>query len=144
MQQQKLNIKLLGIIITILSAVQLFSNLYIMILPLILKPDESQRIIQMLSRMFGPIVVQANMSIVVLSIKAIFSGLFLSSGIGIIKFKEWSRKLLFCLLGIRIIYGLKTCVISKVFHPHFVLILMVSLFLFYFLTRPKVKEQFKR
>jgi len=143
MQQQKLNVKLLGILIAIFSAFQMFSNLYIIILPHILKPNELEKLLQMLSRMFGPIVIQESMNIATLSIKAIFSALFLSSAIGMIKFKEWSRKLLFCLLGIRIIYGLKTCIISKILHPSFMLILVVSIFLFYYLTRPKVKEQFK-
>ena len=140
---QKVNIRLLGVIVIIFSAIHLLLNLYIIILPLILKPDELQKLMQMLSQMFGPIAIQQNRNGVVLSIKVITSALFLSSGIGIIKYKEWSRKLLLCLCGLRVIYGLTICVIFSLFHPHFAIILAVGLFLFYYLTRSKVKEQFK-
>ena len=142
MQQQKFNIRLLGVIIIIFSSMHLFLNLYIMILPFILEPDKLQKLMQMLSQMFGPIAIQENRNIAVLCIKVTTSALFLSSAIGIIKFKEWSRKLLFSLLGLRIIYGLAICAIFNLFHPHLAIIIAVGLFLFYYLTRPKVKALF--
>ena len=78
----------------------------------------------------------------ILCIKVAVSALFLSSGIGIINFKEWSRKLLFCLLSLRIIYALAICLICSLIHLHLGIILAVSLFLFYYLTRPKVTRVF--
>jgi hypothetical protein len=143
MQQHRFNIRLLGTIIIISAAAHLFLNLYIIILPFILKPDELQKLMHMLSQMFGPIAIQENRNGIVLSIKVIASTLFLSSGIGVIKFKEWPRKLLFSLLGLRIIYGLTICVIFNIFHPHLAIIILIGLFLFYYLTRPAVREQFR-
>ena len=143
MQQQRLNIKLLGFLIIIFSSIHLFLNLYIMILPFILTSREIQRLMQALSQMFGPIAIQEDRNIIVLSIKITASALFLSSAMGIIDFKEWSRKLLLSLLGLRIIYGLIICAIFNIFHPHLAIIIAVGLFLFYYLTRPKVREQFK-
>lgn len=143
MLQQKFNIRLLGVIIIIFASVHLFLNLYIMILPSILKSDEIQKLMQTLSQTFGPIAIQKDRNIAILCIKVTVSALFLSSGIGMIKLKEWSRKLLICLLGLRIIYGLTICAIFNLLHPHLAIITAVGLFLFYYLTRPKVKVQFR-
>lgn len=140
--QQKFNIKLLGGIIAIFASLHLFLNLYIMILPLILKSDEVQKLMQTLSGMFGPIAIQQDRNIFILCIKITVSALFLTSGIGVIKLKEWSRKLLFILLGLRILYGFVVCAGHERFHPHLAIIIAVGLFLFYYLTRPRAKDQF--
>ena len=143
MRQEKFNIRLLGVLIVIFAAAHLFLNLYIITLPFILKLDELQKLIQILTRMFGPIAIREDMNTAMLFVKVIVSALFLSSGIGVIKFKEWSRKLLFCLLGLRIIYGSLICASYNIFHVHLLVMILTGLFLFYYFTRPKVKEQFK-
>jgi uncharacterized protein YjhX (UPF0386 family) len=114
-----------------------------MFLPFILKSGEIQKLMHTLAQTFGPIAIQENRNIAVLSVKVTASTLFLTSGIGLIMFKEWARKLLFCILGLRIIYAFTICVIFNIFHPHFAIILAVGLFLFYYLTHPNVRQQFK-
>jgi hypothetical protein len=144
MQRQKFNIRLLSALIILFAAMHLFLNLYIMILPFILTSDELQKVMHILSQTFGPIAIREDRNFIILCVKVTASALFLSSGIGVIKFKEWSRKLLFCLLGLRILYGFTICIISNIFHPHLAIILTEGLFLFYYLTRPKVKQQFMK
>jgi len=144
MQWQKLTIRLLGITIILFAAMHLFLNLYIMILPFILKSDELQKVMHALSHTFGPIAIREDRNLAILCVKVSVSALFISSGIGVIKFKEWSRKLVFCLLGLRIIYGFTICTISNIFHPHLAIILAEGLFLFYYLTRPAVKGEFRK
>ena len=143
MRQEKFNIRLLGAIIIIFAAMHLLLSLYVIILPFILKPDELQKLIQMLSQKFGPIAIREDMNMGMLFVKVIVSSLFLSSGIGIIKFREWSRKLFFCLLGLRIIYGSVICASHNIFHLHLLIMILTGLFLFYYFTRPNIKEQFK-
>ena len=143
MQQQRLNIKLLGFLIAIFAVTHLFLNLYLVILPSILGPNEVRKIVQTLSRMFGPIAIREDMNMAMLSVKIMVSTLFLSSAIGLIRFKEWSRRLLFCLLAARILYGLVICISYSTFLMHAVIIILVGLFLFYYLTRPGIKEQFE-
>ena len=143
MLTHRFNIRLLGAIIITAATTHLFLNLYIIILPFILEPDELQKLMQTLSQMFGPIAIQENRHGIVLSIKVMAGALFLSSGIGVIKFKEWSRKLLLSLLGLRVIYGFVICAIFNIFHPHLAIIIAVGLFFFYYFTRPSVCEEFR-
>jgi len=144
MQRQKSTIRLLGTAIILFAAMHLFLNLYIMILPFILKSDELQKVMHALSRTFGPIAIREDRNFAILCVKVSASALFISSGIGVIKFKEWSRKLVFCLLGLRIIYGFAICAISNIFHPHLAIILAEGLSLFYYLTRPAVRGEFRK
>lgn len=143
MQQEKLTIKFIGFLIMIFAATHLFLNLYVISLPFILKPDKLQKLIQMLTRAFGPIAIREDMNMAMLFVKVMVSALFLSSGIGIMKFKGWARKLLFLLLIMRIIYGSAICAGYNVFHAHLLIMIVVGLFLFYYFTRPKIKEQFR-
>lgn len=143
MQRQKRTIRLLGITIILFAALHLFLNLSIMILPFVLKSDEVQKVMHALSRTFGPIAIREDRNLAIVCVKVAVSALFLSSGIGVIKFKEWSRKLVFCLLGARIIYGFTVCATLKIFHPHVAIILAEGLFLSYYLTRPAVRGEFR-
>lgn len=144
MQKQKFIIRLVGSVIIILGAMHLFLNLYIMILPFILKSNEVQKVMHALSDTFGPIAIREDRDLAILCVKVLVSSLFITGGIGIIKFKEWSRKLIFCLLGLRIIYGSAVCVLLNIFHPHLALIFAEGLLLFYFLTRPAVRGEFRK
>jgi len=144
MPRQKLTIRLLGVFIILSAGAHLVLNLSIMILPFILTYDEIHQLMRALSQTFGPIAIREDMNLVILCVKVTFSALFLSAGIAVVRFKEWSRKLLFCLLGLRILYGSAICVSAHIFHPHLVIIFAEGLFLFYYLTRPKVKEQFRQ
>jgi len=142
MQQQKFYIRLIGILVIIFATIHLFLNLYIISLGFILKSNEIQKLMHTLAQTFGPIAIQENRNIAVLSIKVTASALFLTSGIGLIILKEWARKLLFCILGLRIIYALTICIILNIFHPHFAIILAVGLLLFYYLNLPSIKRVF--
>ena len=142
MQRQKIIIRLLGALITLLGAMHLFLNISILGSPSIIAPDELRNLMHALSRTFGPIAIREDRDLFILCIKITVSALFFTSGIGVITFQEWARKLLFCLLGARILYGITVCIAYHVFHPHLLLILLEGLLLFYYFTRPSVKQQF--
>ncbi len=143
MQRQKFNIRALGVLVIIFSSMHLLLNLCIIALPFILTSGEMQKFMHTLCRMFGPIAIQEDRNIAVLSIKVTASALFLASGIGMVKLKKWSRILLCSILALRIIYAFTVCLILNIFHPHFAIILAVGLFLFYYLSRAGVREQFE-
>jgi len=71
-------------------------------------------------------------------------------GVGVLKLKEWARKLVIVFAGVGLFGLLINCYIKSdiIFTDNLTLVIMllsfieVSLFL-YFFTRPKVKEQFK-
>jgi len=136
-------IRVAGSLIVLFGTAHLFLNIYVAILPLILEPGQLTRLMHALSGALGRIAVQEDRDPVILCIKITASALFITSGIGLISFKEWSRRLLFCLLGLRIIYGAVICVIFRYFYPHLAVIIAVGLFLYYYFTRPRVKEQFR-
>jgi len=142
MLRQKFTIRLLGVLIILSGAAHLFLNLSIMILSFIQTHDELQKVMHVLSQTFGPIAIREDMNLVILCVKVAVSALFLSAGIAVVRFKEWSRKLLFCLLGLRFLYGSAVCFSYRIFHPHLAIIFTEGVVLFYYLTRHKVKEQF--
>ncbi len=93
--------------------------------------------------MLGPIAVQEDRNIAILCVKITVSALFLTGGAGLMRFREWSRRLVLVLLALRIMYGTAVCVIKGFFHPHLAIIIAAGLFLFYYFTRPAVKAELK-
>jgi hypothetical protein len=104
--------------------------------------EQSQELIQKLSGIFGPIAIREDMNMAMLFVKVAVSALFLSSAVGMIRFREWSRKLLFCLLGMRIAYGAVICYTYNILHPHLFIMILTGVFLFYYLTRRNIKREF--
>jgi hypothetical protein len=139
---QKLITKALGIAIITFALLHLILNLYISILPCIVKSDELKNVMKTLSDTFGQIAVREDRDPAILCVKISVSALFFCAGIGITELKEWSRKLLFCLLEARIVYGLIICVTLSVLHLHMIAILMESLILFCYFNLPNVRKQF--
>ena len=90
-------------------------------------------------------------SLPVIPLQIIFTGLFYAIGIGILKLKPWARtgaivfSILVSLLGFSISIPLLITTESKSLISFMPLIILSAgaLFYIYYLTRPRVKEQFK-
>ena len=142
MERQKLTLKLLGITVILFTSFHLLLNIYVSVISLFLQPDEVGRVMGRLVQALGPIAVQEDRNPAILAVKVTVSALFLMSGIGIFLRKEIFRKLLFFLLAARICYGVAISIIRYP-HPHLAIIIAVGIILFYYLSRAKVKAQFR-
>ena len=142
MRKQATTIRLLAAVIVLSALFHLILNLYMAALPFILSCGEMEKTIDTLSRTLGPIAVQADRNPLILCVKVTASALFLTSGLGMLVLRAWSRRLLFLLLGLRIMYGTAICFIHNVLHPHLFVIIAAGLFLFYYLNRYEARRCF--
>jgi hypothetical protein len=142
MKDRKTVLKLLGTAVMFFAACHLVINIYVAAMPLFAGRAEIQVMMRSLVRVFGPIAIQENRDPAILTVKITTSLLFLLSGAGIFLCKEVFRRLLLFLLVARIMYG-ATVSIVRYLHPHLWIIIAVGVILFYYLTRPGVKAQFK-
>lgn len=132
----------MGFVVIALGAAHLVLNLSIMFLPFAVASEKLQKIMAALCSVFGPIAIREDRHFLILCVKVLVSASFLTGGIGVVRLKEWGRKLLFLLLGLRILYALAVSLGLNIFHLHFVFIIGEGLFFFIYFTRPNVKKHF--
>jgi hypothetical protein len=139
---RKANIRLLGSLVALFASAHLYLNIYVVISRFIVPGGIMKELMHALSGAFGPIAIQEDMNPLILSVKITASSLFVMSGFGVIGLKEWARKLLFALLGLRIAYGCVICAAYRVLHPHLWLIIAEGAILYYYLGRRDAAERF--
>lgn len=142
MTRQVFVIRSLGAAIALFGTTHMLLNIFVIGAPFFIERSEMVSMMRTLANIFGPIAIREDMNTVMLCIKVTVSALFLTSGIGIIKYKEWARKLLFLLLSLRLVAGAVICVFFATFYLHMAYIIIEFLLLVYCFTRPQIRTRF--
>lgn len=142
MQRETYLIKTLGVLLALSGATHLLLNLFALTAPLFIPHVRMADIMHSLANIFGPIAIREDMNVPMLCVKVTVSALFLTGGMGIFNYREWARRLLFFLLGLRLIAGSVICVFFATFYTHMALIAIEFILLTYYFTRPQVRAHF--
>lgn len=142
MDRQNLIIRSLGALVALFGSTHLALNTLVTAGSFLIAHDKMVEAMRYLADIFGPIAIREDMNTPMLLIKITVSALFLASGIGIMRRKEWARRLLFVLLGLRLAAGIVICAVFARLYTHMVIIAIEWMLLTYYFTRPRVKSFF--